>query len=97
MVHIIFARENGTLIYAIFLLTRQDNSNKTLQFTSNNVITFKQLSNNHQNNELEKIGVTLVEVLTSINHLTLSTETIIVPETQDNDRMNYFLVNTLSQ
>ena len=32
-----------------------------------NVITFKQTSNNHQNNESEEIGDTLVEVLTSIN------------------------------
>ena len=68
---------------------RQDNSN--------NVITFKQTSNNHQNNESEEIGDTLVEVLTSINRRTWSTETIIVPKTQDNDRMNSVLVNSPSQ
>ena len=64
---------------------------------NSNVITFKQTSNNHQNNESEKIGDTLVEVLTSINRRTSSAETIIVPETQDNDRMNSFLVNSPSQ
>ena len=67
------------------------------QGNSNKVITFKQTSNNHQNNESEEIGDTLVEVLTSINHRTLSTETIIVPETQDNDILNSFLVNSPSQ
>ena len=45
----------------------------------------------------EEIGDTLVQVLTSINRRTLSTETIIVPQTQDNDGMNSFLVNNPSQ
>ena len=39
----------------------------------------------------------VVEVLTLINCRTSSTETAIVPETQDNDRMNSFLVNIPSQ
>ena len=38
---------------------RQDNSNDT--------ITFKQKRNNHQNNESEETGDTLVQVLTLIN------------------------------
>ena len=67
------------------------------QDTFNNAINFKQESSNHQNNESEEIGDTLAEVLTSINHWTLNTETIIVPETLDNDRMNTFLVNNPSQ
>ena len=67
------------------------------QENSNNVTFFKQTSNNHQNNESEEIGDILVDVLTSINRQTSSTETIIVPETLDNDRMNYFLVNSPSQ
>ena len=52
---------------------RQDNYNK--------MITFKQISSNHENNELEEIGNTLAEVLTSTNRRTSSTETIIVSET----------------
>ena len=64
---------------------------------SNNVITFQHTKNGHQNNESEEIGDILVEVLTSINWRTSSTETIIVPETQDNDRMNSFSVNSPSQ
>ena len=40
-------------------------------------------TSNHQNNELKEIGDTLVEVLTSINRRALSTQTTIVPETQD--------------
>ena len=61
------------------------------------MITFKQLSNNHQNNESEEIRDTLEEVLSSTNHQTSSREAIVVPETQDNDRMNSFLVKSLSQ
>ena len=61
------------------------------------MITFKQLSNNHQNNESEEIRDTLGEVLTSTNHQTSSREAIVAPETQDNDRMNSFLVKSLSQ
>ena len=52
---------------------RQDNSH--------DAITFKQKRNNHQNNESEEIGDTLVEVLTLINGWASTTETIIVPET----------------
>ena len=44
-----------------------------------------------------KIGDTLVEDLTLINCWTSSTEIIIVPEVQDNDRINSFVVNSLSQ
>ena len=44
-----------------------------------------------------QIGDILVEVLTYINRRTSSTETIIVPETQNNDIMNSFLVNSRSQ
>ena len=54
-------------------------------------------NSNHQNNESEEIRDTIVEVLTSINHRPSITETKIVPETQDNDRMNSFLVNNPSQ
>ena len=61
------------------------------------MITFQQINSNNQNNSPEEIGDTLVEVLTSINCQTSSTETIIVSETQDNDRMNSFLVNNPSQ
>ena len=39
----------------------------------------------------------LVKALTSISRQTSSTEIVIVPETQDNDRMNSFLVNSPSQ
>ena len=39
----------------------------------------------------------LVEVLTSISRRTSSTEIVIVTETQDNDRMDSFLVNSPSQ
>ena len=62
----------------------------------NNVIKFQQTNSNHQNHESEEIGDTLVEVLTSINHQPLSTETIVVPEIQDNDRLNSFWVNSSS-
>ena len=48
----------------------------------NNVITFKQKSNSH---------------LASINCRTSSTETIVIPETQDNGGMNSFLVNSSSR
>ena len=61
------------------------------------MITFQQINSNNQNNSPEEIGDTLVEVLTSINCQTSSTETTIVSETQDNDRMNSFLVNNPSQ
>ena len=50
-------------------------------------------NSNHQNNESEEIRDTIVEVLTSINHRPSITETIIGPETQNNDRMDSFLVN----
>ena len=53
----------------------------------NNVVTFKQTSNNHENNKSKEIRDTLAEVLTSINRRTSST---IFPETQHNDRMNSF-------
>ena len=72
-------------------------SKNSRQDHSNNVRTFQQSNNNHQNNESEEIGDTLVEALTSINCRTSSAETIIVSETQDNDRMNSFLVNSPSQ
>ena len=39
----------------------------------------------------------LVKVLTSISRRKSSTEIVIVPETQDNDRMDSFLVNSPSQ
>ena len=68
---------------------RQDNSN--------NVITLQLANSNNQNHESEEIGDILAEVLTCINCRRSSTETIIVPETQDNDRMNSFLVNSPSQ
>ena len=54
-------------------------------------------NSNHQNNESEEIRDTIVEVLTSINHRPSITETIIGPETQNNDRMNSFLANNPSQ
>ena len=66
------------------------------QDNSSNVITYTQRRNNHQNIESEEIGDTLVEVSTSINRRTLSTGTMIVPEKEDNDRMNSFLVNSPS-
>ena len=49
---------------------RQDNSN--------NVITFQQTNNNHQNNESDQIGDRLAKVFISINRQTSSTETIII-------------------
>ena len=61
---------------------RQDNPN--------NVITCQQTNSNHQNTELQEIGYTLVEVLTSINCRTSGTEPIILSENQDNDRTNFF-------
>ena len=63
------------------------------------MITFQQASNhqNCHNNESEKTGGTLEEVLTLVNCLKSCTETAIVPETQDNDKMNSFLVNSPSQ
>ena len=54
-------------------------------------------NSSHQNNESEEIRDTIVEVLTSINHRPSITEIIAVLETQDNDRMNSFLVNNPSQ
>ena len=63
----------------------------------NNVINFRQANNQHQNNESKEIGDTLLEVLTSIYCEKSSTETVIVPETQDNDRINSFLVKSPSQ
>ena len=61
------------------------------------MITCQETSRNYQNNESEEIGDTQVKVLNSINHRTSSTGTIIVPETQDNDRMISFLVKSPSQ
>ena len=61
------------------------------------MIKFQQTNKNYQNNESKEIGDTSVDVLTSINHRTSSTETIIAPETQDKDGMNSFLVNSPSQ
>ena len=61
------------------------------------MIFFQQGSSNHQSNESAEIRDALVKVLPSINCRTLSTETIIVTETQDNGRMNSFLVTSLSQ
>ena len=75
---------------------QQRHNRNPWQDNSNNVITYTQRHNNHQNIESEEIGDTLVEVSTSINRWTLSTETIIVPEKEDNDRMNSFLVNSPS-
>ena len=51
----------------------------------------------HQNNETEEVGDTLVEVLIYINFRKSSTETMIVPETQDNDIINFFLLNSSYQ
>ena len=62
-----------------------------MQGKFNNVITFQQKNSNHQ---IEEIGGTLVEVFTSGNFRTPSKETTIVTETQDNDRINSFLVNS---
>ena len=67
------------------------------QGNSKNVIFFQQGNSNHQSNESAEIRDALVKVLPSINCRTLSTETIIVTETQDNGRMNSFLVTSLSQ
>ena len=50
-----------------------------------------------KSDESEEIGDTFVDVLASISHRTPSTEIVIVPEAKDNDRMNYFLGNSLSQ
>ena len=63
------------------------------------MIMFQQASNhqNRHNNESEKTGGTLEEALTLVNCLKSCTETAIVPETQDNDKMNSFLVNSPSQ
>ena len=67
-----------------------------MQDNSNNVINFQQKkNNNHQDNEPKECGD--VSILISTNRRTSSTETSIVPETQGNDRMNSFLVNSLSQ
>ena len=62
-----------------------------MQDKFNNVITFQQKNSNHQ---IEEFGGTLVEVFTSRNCRISSKETIIVTETQDNDRINSFLVNS---
>ena len=53
----------------LILGTEETNKDATeTQGNSNNAITFKQKSNNHQNNESEEIGDTmLAEVLTLIN------------------------------
>ena len=51
--------------------------------------------NNLSTRKQQEIGDTLVYIVTLIIHLASSTE--IVHETQDNDRMNYFLVKSLSQ
>ena len=61
------------------------------------MITCQETNSNYQNNESEETGDTQVKVSNSINHRILSTGTIIVPETQDNDRMISFLVNSPSQ
>ena len=75
-----------------------------MQDNSNNVINFQQKkSNNHQDNEPKECADALFQyfavcsILISTNRRTSSTETIIVPETQGNDRMNSFLVKSLSQ
>ena len=79
----------------LILGTEQQGNNRiSRQDNFKNVIIFQQTNSNHQNNESEEIGHTLVEILTSINRRTSSTETIIVPETQDN---NSFSVNRPSQ
>ena len=76
-------KTKGQTFTDLILGTKEINKDTTKprQDNSNNAINFKQKRNNHQNNESKEIGDTLVEVLTSINHQTSSTETIIVPET----------------
>ena len=76
---------------------RQKHNRNQRQDNSNNVITFQQANSNHQSNESTEIGDTLIEVLTSISRRTSSTETVIVPKTQNNDGMDSFSVNTPSQ
>ena len=61
------------------------------------MITLQYTISNHQEVESGEIGDTVVEVLTSISCWTGSTETVTIPETQDNDRINYFLVISPSQ
>ena len=75
---------------------QQGHNRNPRQNNSKNALTFKQKTRNHQNNESEEIGDTLVQVLTSINCRTSSTKTTIVPETQDNDGMNSFLMKSPS-
>ena len=59
--------------------------------------TIDQRNNDQTNDESEEVGNTLVEMLTSINRRTSSTETVIVCDTQDNEEMNSFLVRSPSQ
>ena len=58
--------------------TKESNKNtKETQSKSKNMITFQQTNNKHQNNESEKIGDALEQVLNLINRQPSSTETII--------------------
>ena len=60
------------------LETKESNKNtKETQSKSKNMITLQQTNNKHQNNESEKIGDALVQVLNLINRQPSSTETII--------------------
>ena len=64
---------------------------------SNENRAVQQSISNVNNNNLEGVSTTLVEVLASLSPRTSSTETIIVPETQNDSEMNSFLVNSPSQ
>ena len=54
--------------------------------------TFQEASINHKSNESEETGE-LAEVLISICFSTGSTWIVIVPETQDNDRMRQIIMS----
>ena len=79
------------------ILGTEENNKDTTETYDRATWYIKQASNNHQSNESEEIGDVLVEVLTLINRQTSITETIIVPETQDNDGINSFSGNIPSQ
>lgn len=59
-----------------------------------NIIKFQQANSSHQSNGWAEIRDTIIEALTSVDRRTWITETVIVPETQDNGRMNCFLENS---
>ena len=75
---------------------QHENNRNQRQENFNNEIVH-QRNNDQDSNESQEVSKTMVEVLSSLNGSTSSTETVIVAETQSNEEINSFLVRSPSQ